>query len=197
MDIIFYNNLSDPNTINKALTEVLTLSGELKSSCDIISPNITISNHGMINANYCYIPEFGRYYFIVKQTIITNNVIEIKLNVDVLESFKLEILSLQCILENSTTNNDNYLSGHVDGVNIHIADSDGNTIIEQQYTDQEYSDLLDQEEEENREYWLNYDGVSWFEQVRTWFVLIVCDAFRNCIHFCISCTPCQIFFKFS
>lgn len=78
--------------------------------------------------------------------------------------------------------NDNYLSRHVDGVNIHIADSDGNTIIEQQYTDQEYSDLLDQEEEENREYWLNYDGVSWFEQVITWFVLIVCDAFRNCIH---------------
>lgn len=111
MDIIFYNNLSDPNTINKALNEVTTLSGELKTSCDIITPNITISNNGMINANYCYIPEFGRYYFIVRQTILTNNVIEIDLNVDVLESFKLEILSLPCILENSTTNNDNYLNG--------------------------------------------------------------------------------------
>lgn len=111
MDIIFYNNTSDPNTINKALNEVTTLSGELKTICDIISPNITISNNGMINANYCYIPEFGRYYFIVRQTILTNNVIEIDLNVDVLESFKLEILSLPCILENSTANNDNYLSG--------------------------------------------------------------------------------------
>lgn len=111
MDIIFYNNTSDPNTINKALNEVTTLSGELKTSCDIISPNITIANNGMINANYCYIPEFGRYYFIVRQTILTNNVIEIDLNVDVLESFKLQILSLPCILENSTTNNDNYLSG--------------------------------------------------------------------------------------
>lgn len=111
MDIIFYNNTSDPNTINKTLTEVTTLSGELKTRCDIISPNITISNNGMINANYCYIPEFGRYYFIVRQTILNNNVIEIDLNVDVLESFKLEILSLPCILENSTTNNDNYLSG--------------------------------------------------------------------------------------
>lgn len=111
MDIIFYNNTSDPNTINKTLTEVTTLSGELKTRCDIISPNITISNNGMINANYCYIPEFGRYYFIVRQTILTNNVIEIDLNVDVLESFKLEILSLPCILENSTANNDNYLSG--------------------------------------------------------------------------------------
>lgn len=111
MDIIFYNNISDPNTINKVLTEVTTLSGELKTSCDIISPNITISNHGMMNANYCYIPEFGRYYFIVKQTILTNNVIEIDLNVDVLESFKTQILALSCILENSTTDNDNYLSG--------------------------------------------------------------------------------------
>lgn len=111
MDIIFYNNLSDPNTINKSLIEITTLSGELKTSCDIIKPNIVIANHGIINANYCYIPELGRYYFIDKQTILTNNTISIELDVDVLESFKNEILALSCILENSTTNNDPYLRG--------------------------------------------------------------------------------------
>ena len=111
MNITFYNNLSDPNTINKSLNEIMTLSGELKASCDVINPIITIENHGMINANYCYIPEFGRYYFIVKQTIITNNIISVELRVDVLESFKTEILALSCIIDNSTINNDRYLHG--------------------------------------------------------------------------------------
>lgn len=111
MDIIFYNSLSDPITLNKSLTEIITLSGEVRTDCDLINPNIIIENQGLINANYCYIPEFNRYYFIVKQTIVNNDLIVIDLHVDVLESFKNEILLLSGIIENSTSNNDNYLNG--------------------------------------------------------------------------------------
>lgn len=111
MDIIFYNNLSDPDTIGKTLTEGSTISGYLKNDCDVMNPRIVISNNGMVNANYCYIADFGRYYFIDKQVLLSNNTVALELSVDVLESFKSSILALSCIIDNSTTNNDKYLNG--------------------------------------------------------------------------------------
>lgn len=113
MNLIFYINKSDHETINKSLVEGVTLSGSLKNECDIENPRIIIENTGMINANYCYIPEFSRYYFIDNMRIISNNRIEIIMSVDVLESFKNDILNLPCIIDNSTTDNDNYLSSPI------------------------------------------------------------------------------------
>lgn len=111
MDIVFYNNLSDYNTLNKTLEEVTTISGTLRESCDVINPMIRIEHHGVIHANYCYIPDFGRYYFIVNQTILLNDIVVVELHVDVLESFKEEILNLSCMVNNSSSDNDPYLSG--------------------------------------------------------------------------------------
>ena len=111
MDIIFYNNLSDPDTIGKSITTVTTLSGYLKNDCEITAPHIVISNNGAVNANYCYIEAFGRYYFIDKQTILSNNRVALDLSVDVLESFKDNIKALSVMLANSTTDNDRYLNG--------------------------------------------------------------------------------------
>lgn len=110
MNIIFYTNNSDDDTINKALTQTTTLTGSLKDNCSIENPEITIENSGMINGNYCYIPEFSRYYFIDNQTILSNNRVRLSMSVDVLESFKTNILSLSAIIENSTTNNDKYIT---------------------------------------------------------------------------------------
>lgn len=111
MDILFYKNFSDPITLGKELEHVTTLSGTLKSEYDILNPIINIESHNIINANYCHVPELNRYYFIDKQSILTNNLITVFLKVDVLESYKNEIKQLKCILSDSTSNNDNYLNG--------------------------------------------------------------------------------------
>lgn len=109
MNIDFFINNSDDDTINKSLTPVLTLQGSLREPCSIEMPEITIENEGIINANYCYIEAFGRYYYITNPVILSNSRVRIELEVDVLESFKANILALETIIENSSTKNDNYL----------------------------------------------------------------------------------------
>lgn len=109
MDVVFYNNVSDDDTINKNITPVRTITGVLKNECSVENPIIIFENSGMIAGNYCYISEFGRYYYIVNQTILSNNRVRVDLTVDVLESFKNSILALDVIVDNSTGSNDNYL----------------------------------------------------------------------------------------
>lgn len=113
MNIDFFINNSDDDTINKSLTPVLTLQGSLREPCSIEMPEITIETEGIINANYCYIEAFGRYYYITNQVILSNSRVRIELEVDVLESFKMNILSLETIIENSSTKNDNYLASDI------------------------------------------------------------------------------------
>ena len=118
MNIDFFINNSDDDTINKSLTAVTSLQGSLKEPCNIENPEITIENSGVLGANYCYISEFGRYYYINNQIILSNNRVKLGLTVDVLESFKTQILGLETIIENSTSQNDNYLSSDIWRANV-------------------------------------------------------------------------------
>lgn len=109
MNIIFYTNLSDPDTLEKNISQVLELEGTLRSECDIERPVISIENDGIINANYCYIPAFNRYYYIEDQTIVRNGLMRISLKVDVLYTYKEQLKLLNVIIDTSTSNFDNYL----------------------------------------------------------------------------------------
>lgn len=113
MLIEFYTNLSDPDTLNKNITKVSELNGTLRNECDVEEPIILIENNGMISANYCYIPDFGRYYYIENQTIVRNGLVRLTLKVDVLYSYKDQINALNVIINNSSDNNDNYLSSEL------------------------------------------------------------------------------------
>ena len=110
MNITFYNCTSDPDVLNKNISVVSSLTGTLKNDCSIENPTIIIENSGMVNANYLYIPDFGRYYFIENQTILSNNRVRIDANVDVLYTYRSQISAIRAIIENSTTDNDNYLT---------------------------------------------------------------------------------------
>lgn len=109
MNIILYSNISEKNKINKTLTTVDTLEGSLKEPSSIINPEITIQRSDPTGFNYCYIPEFGRYYYVANVTVITSNIIRISLTVDVLESFKNQILAQTVIIEKNTNQFDPYL----------------------------------------------------------------------------------------
>ena len=111
MTITLYNNTSEKNTIGKNITVVDTLTGTIKEQSSIIHPEITIERTNPTGFNYCYIDEFNRYYYVNDVIVINQNIIRLVLDVDVLESFKNDILSLSCILSGSTTNNDKYLDG--------------------------------------------------------------------------------------
>lgn len=101
MTINLYTNSSPKKKIGKSLTLVKGMTGQLREECDMINPSVLIENAGVINANYAYIPEFGRYYFITKITSVRENLWRIDMHVDVRESFADAIKKNRAVLERS------------------------------------------------------------------------------------------------
>ena len=110
MEIVLYNNASEKNKIGKIITEVATLTGEIKESSSIINPTILIEYSNPTAFNYVYIDAFGRYYFVNDVIVVRNNLLRVSLTVDVLESFKTTILTQHVILDKNKNNFEKYLA---------------------------------------------------------------------------------------
>lgn len=97
MTILLYNCTAEEIKLNKSgdLTLVSTLTGTLRSGCDIINPDILIETATLPVFNYAYIPEFNRYYFLRNITNASKTLWNITLHVDVLMSYKEPILRLK------------------------------------------------------------------------------------------------------
>ena len=110
MEIQLYKNNSSNNTMTKSLTPVTTISGTLKDECSIIDPEILVAGTSQfINANYAYIPEFHRYYYINNITIVKNGLYRLSLHSDVLMSFKDSIKGMNAIVARSSDNSNMYI----------------------------------------------------------------------------------------
>lgn len=101
MNVILCNNRSEANIINKTITDVITKDCTIKGNISHETPVIILqydsTNIGSIN--YMKIPELGRCYFINELIDLTGGRYEIHGKVDVLESFKSQILGLSCIID--------------------------------------------------------------------------------------------------
>ena len=110
MNIILYNNKSDSRVINKSIEKITEISVILKSAQNIMSPEIMLQTKTLpIEVNYCYISDFGRYYYINAQRLDNGNVSKIELTVDVLMSFKDMILRSTVVAERTTNKYNRYL----------------------------------------------------------------------------------------
>lgn len=98
MDIILYQTTSERERINKVLSSSVTLSGALRGECSVTNPSFNIEVTNPSNYNYCYIPDFGRYYYITNIVSVRTNIWRIDCAVDVLMSFKDAILNLDVIV---------------------------------------------------------------------------------------------------
>ena len=101
MTINFYINTSEKEKFDKSLTNEKSLTGFLKQATSVINPVITVEMKNPSQYNYVHIPQFHRYYFISDIVNIKNNLWEIHMNVDVLESFKTQIKANKAIVEKS------------------------------------------------------------------------------------------------
>lgn len=108
MTIKFYKFSGDEREINKDLTDELDLDGTLRDQANILTPQIGLKTD-VSQYNYCYIPEFSRYYYIKEITQYRNNIWIINLKIDVLMSYKDEILNLSGIV--SQLNESSYING--------------------------------------------------------------------------------------
>lgn len=100
MTIFLYQTLSEVNKVDKDITLLTTLTGNLREESSLIDPEILIdgfSNY-IDSCNYVYIQEFNRYYFVRNVTAISNTLFRISLHVDVLYTYKTEIRSNYAIV---------------------------------------------------------------------------------------------------
>ena len=90
MTVTYWTGFSKRKNSTKQPTSGTDATVKLKDNCSVINP--TIQTIGIpINANYFYISDFGRYYFVSNVTKISNAITEFNLEVDVLASYKTEI----------------------------------------------------------------------------------------------------------
>lgn len=97
MTIKTYRFSGDSRKIDKTLTLVKTYSNaEIVGNMSVQTPTISLqldSFTDVINFNYIYIPELRRYYYVENSTIREDGFVQIQCRVDVLKSFKADILA--------------------------------------------------------------------------------------------------------
>lgn len=105
MNIVLSRYTNEKNAVTKNVTTIVTLTGDLRKECSITDPVIEIEIPAgttqatlVYNCNYAYIEDFGRYYFITGIKGVSKNIIELSLHVDVLYSWKTQILAQTCII---------------------------------------------------------------------------------------------------
>ena len=105
MLIYLYTNKDSNNVINKKLENEIEKDITLKDRVNIMNPIIRLKDPTPIESNYCYIPNFNRYYFIEEVIFVNREIQEIYLSCDVLETYKDDILNSESIISKSEKDN--------------------------------------------------------------------------------------------
>ena len=141
--IIFLKCISDRDVIGKTWEtgegEYGVMEGKLIYDTSILKPTFVIAGD-VSQYNYCYIPLFDRYYYIVSNTIKAGTIEELVLEVDVLQSWKGDsstgILSNSAIIERQESLNNAYFTDDMywtqankEVKTIPFLDSNGNELV--------------------------------------------------------------------
>ena len=108
VNIDIYQNYSPPEFVNKNIGLIAVIPCVIKDDTDIMHPVIEFS-FPLPSGNYCYIPCFSRYYYINQALLLRGKQSEIRLDVDVLMSFKNTIYSSKVIAERATKHVNKFL----------------------------------------------------------------------------------------
>lgn len=97
----------EKNKLDKSFTASVTLQGELTTESNVVSPSIIVGyNADYLASNYCYIPAWGRYYFITEITV-DGQLMTLHLHCDVLKSFSNDIKTSKATITRSNRGNVN------------------------------------------------------------------------------------------
>lgn len=93
-------NASEPKKVQKELTDLLEVSGDLKQGTSIIDPVFLLQADlgSILTGNYMTVETFGRSYFIRDMKVGTMGLVEVSAHVDVLTSFKDGLLLQSAII---------------------------------------------------------------------------------------------------
>lgn len=99
MEIKLYKTSSPRKKLVKDLTDGITLTGTLRGQSSIMSPSLQIQGIAVIGYNYCYIPDFGRWYYINGIDALRANLFELSLGIDVLMTYAEAIRNNAAIVD--------------------------------------------------------------------------------------------------
>lgn len=101
-----YKNISGENVVDKNIQLIYEINGVLREGTNILSPTILVdtTNIDISLANYVYIENFKRYYYITSMNVERNNLWRMNLRVDVLMTYQNEIKNLECLVSRSSSN---------------------------------------------------------------------------------------------
>ena len=99
MEIKLYKTSSPRKKLVKDLTDGITLTGTLRGQSSIMSPSLQIQDVAVIGYNYCYIPDFGRWYYINGINALRANLFELSLGIDVLMTYAEGIRNNSAIVD--------------------------------------------------------------------------------------------------
>ena len=99
MEIKLYKTSSPRKKLVKDLTDGITLTGTLRVQSSIMSPSLQIQDIAVIGYNYCYIPDFGRWYYINGIDALRSNLFELSLGIDVLMTYAPDIRKNYAIVD--------------------------------------------------------------------------------------------------
>lgn len=113
MEVLFYYNESDNRTINKNITpsDGVSFVGVPRGDISVMNPVVRFESDEILRFNYAKIPELQRFYYIKDRTIFREGVWDITFDVDVLMSFRNDILHLNAIVDKQSLpqNGDEYI----------------------------------------------------------------------------------------
>lgn len=90
----FYNFIKTPNSTKRVTEDMesVELNCKFKQATSIVDPVLLVNSSDIYKYNYCYIEDFGRYYFVSNHTSYPNNIWEVTCSIDVLATYKNDIL---------------------------------------------------------------------------------------------------------
>lgn len=86
-----FNNSSPVNAMDKDLSSIASLTGNLREESNVIDPIILIERDSMSNVNYARVSEFNRYYFVTEIESVRTKLWRVHMHVDVLYTYRDKI----------------------------------------------------------------------------------------------------------
>lgn len=112
MKVYIYKTENEKNKLNKTLELVKELDVKLLNNTEILKPFIEVTNiplEELTKANYMYIPDLNRYYFIDNMELMTSGLVYISGSVDVLMSYLDSILNIRGTVKRSESLKNGYI----------------------------------------------------------------------------------------
>lgn len=117
MNITLYKCSADPRRLNKGqmLSTIETINNaKVLYPTTVLRPTFTIEyTAARMAANYCYISDFERYYFLGDPQLGNGNILTFSGEVDVLNSFRTQINNLDVVCLRSSEDWNEYITDNL------------------------------------------------------------------------------------